>query len=95
MEMEDVEPNIFGLLVNWLYTQNRVDNDGSWQGIFDLAKLWTLGGRCLIPRYAKQSDGPNFPYNSHHVQEVHGEIRLCCKDIREPLLSVKPRNLGL
>jgi len=50
MEMEDVEPNIFGLLVKCLYTQNRMDKDGSWQRIFDLARLWVLGRRCLILR---------------------------------------------
>jgi hypothetical protein len=53
MRLEDVEVEPFGMLVHWLYTQSLSDcvkeTDNQTQ-LLQLGKLWTLAGRCLIPR---------------------------------------------
>ncbi|KAF8852845.1 hypothetical protein BDZ45DRAFT_807098 [Acephala macrosclerotiorum] len=51
MDMEDVEGEIMGLLVDWLYLQRIQSAHGSGANVtmLDLAKLWTLADRCTIP----------------------------------------------
>jgi hypothetical protein len=46
MTLDDIDPDAFGLLVDWLYTQ-RVDVDGN--SLPTLERLWIMGDRFLIP----------------------------------------------
>ena len=46
MTLDDIDPDAFGLLVDWLYTQ-RVDVDGD--SLPTLARLWIMGDLFLIP----------------------------------------------
>ena len=54
MEMEDINSDVVGLLIHWLYTQNiEFDEEDeapdSVANLLPLAKLWTLADLCLIP----------------------------------------------
>lgn len=53
MELDDVEPEIFGLLIHWLYTKNihqlLTDDEHNLESTIALAKLWILGQRFVIP----------------------------------------------
>ena len=53
MELDDVEPEIFGLLIHWLYTKNihqlLTDDKHNLESTIALVKLWTLGKRFIIP----------------------------------------------
>jgi hypothetical protein len=42
MALEDVESGVFGLLMNWLYTQEVEDAEEPYVKVAELAKLWTL-----------------------------------------------------
>jgi hypothetical protein len=56
MTLEDVDGNIFGLFVNWLYTQ-KVCHPGSEPEkleVMEMAMLWTLAGRFMIPKLQNQ-----------------------------------------
>jgi hypothetical protein len=46
MTLDDIDPDAFGLLVDWIYYQ-RVKSDGV--DLPTLARLWIMGGRFLIP----------------------------------------------
>jgi hypothetical protein len=46
MNLDDIDPDAFALLVDWLYTQ-RVESDGG--DLPTLARLWIMGGRFLMP----------------------------------------------
>lgn len=50
MVLEDVEADIFGYVVNWLYTQKIIHPDDEEIQLLEFAKLWVLAGRFLIPR---------------------------------------------
>jgi len=58
MTLEDVDASVFGLLVSWLYTGDIAtreprQHDNSfklYQKPIQLAKLWVLGERFLMPR---------------------------------------------
>jgi BTB/POZ domain len=58
MTLEDVDASVFGLLVSWLYTgdiatRESRQHDNSfklYQKPIQLAKLWILGERFLMPR---------------------------------------------
>jgi hypothetical protein len=57
MTLEDVDGNTFGLFVNWLYTQ-KVCHAGSEPKkleVMEMAMLWTLAGRFIIPKLQNQS----------------------------------------
>ena len=58
MELDDVEPEIFGLLVHWLYTKgfniDLEDFDSPFKIWVILAKLWILAERFALP--ALQND---------------------------------------
>jgi len=40
---------VFGLLVNWLYTQKVEDAGDPYVRVAELAKLWTLAQRFIMP----------------------------------------------
>jgi hypothetical protein len=48
MTLEDVEPPIFGIFNNWLYTQKIENEDGKRLKLIDLAKFWSLAQRFMI-----------------------------------------------
>jgi hypothetical protein len=58
MTLEDVDASVFGLLVSWLYTGNiasrksrqHENNFKLYQFPIQLAKLWILGERFLMPQ---------------------------------------------
>ena len=49
---EEVPVDIFGLFVHWLYTQQLCHPGLEPQnlGLMELAQLWTLAGRFLVPK---------------------------------------------
>jgi hypothetical protein len=47
MKIEDVETEVFGLLVHWLYRKEI--EDGNTVGVLDLIKLWLLAERYIMP----------------------------------------------
>ncbi|KAF8852850.1 hypothetical protein BDZ45DRAFT_694719 [Acephala macrosclerotiorum] len=55
MVLVDVEPDIFSLLVNWLYLQKLQHSDGRPVVKLELAKLWNLAEYCLMPRLQNEA----------------------------------------
>ncbi|TVY19578.1 hypothetical protein LARI1_G003407 [Lachnellula arida] len=49
IDIVDVRPKAFGLFVNWLYTQNVVQDQDNAPPMINLVDLWLLGDRFLIP----------------------------------------------
>ena len=55
MKLDDVDAKLFGIFTNWLYTQDLMNGDGNYlSDIADLAKLWILAQRFLMPRMQNQ-----------------------------------------
>ena len=56
MTLEDVDGNIFGLFVNWLYTQKvcHAGFEPDKLEAIEMAILWTLAGRFMIPKLQNQ-----------------------------------------
>ncbi|TVY90520.1 hypothetical protein LAWI1_G006819 [Lachnellula willkommii] len=50
IDILSVYPQVFGLFVHWLYTQNVVQDQHNEPPTRDLVDLWLLGDRFLIPR---------------------------------------------
>jgi hypothetical protein len=51
MNLPDIDADIFGLLVHWLYTQQLdLDPKDRDSNVLPLAKLWRLAERCLITK---------------------------------------------
>jgi len=48
IRLDDVEPRVFGLLVDWVHSQYLRDECGA--TLMELARLWTLGERFIMPR---------------------------------------------
>jgi hypothetical protein len=70
MRLEEVEAGVFGRLVHWLYFQSIDSMDDNTlipdNRVSSLAKLWTLAGLCLLPKF----------YN-----EVMRKIAVTAKDV--------------
>lgn len=49
MDLDDVEPDVFELVVNWLYTQDITLASATNPTLPQLAQCWTLADRFLIP----------------------------------------------
>lgn len=49
LELEDTEPRIFGIFVNWLYVQKITDEDGQLASCSDCINLWILADKILVP----------------------------------------------
>lgn len=49
MKLEDVDADLFGILVNWCYTQ-KIEHMERDITLLDLGKLWTLGDRFFMPK---------------------------------------------
>lgn len=48
MTLEDVDPSLFGLIYNWLYTQKLVDEHGQKLKLIEYTKIWYLARRLLL-----------------------------------------------
>jgi hypothetical protein len=48
MILEDVDPFLFGLIYNWLYTQKLVDEHGEKLKLIEYTKIWSLARRFLL-----------------------------------------------
>jgi hypothetical protein len=61
MTLEDIDPHIFGIFNNWLYTQKLEMEDGKRLKLIELAKFWSLAQRFMIfdlmERLLKDMDG--------------------------------------
>ncbi|TVY14091.1 Kelch repeat and BTB domain-containing protein 8 [Lachnellula arida] len=67
MVLDDVEAGIFGYVVNWLYTQKIIHPEESKIQLEEMAKLWVLAGRFLIPRLQNEAI-------RHMDWKKHGEL---------------------
>ncbi|KAK0112499.1 hypothetical protein ONS96_001735 [Cadophora gregata f. sp. sojae] len=50
VQLEDTSPSIFGIFVNWLYTQTLINKSSEQPLSSHLFKLWILADKMLIPR---------------------------------------------
>ena len=55
MELEDIEPKIFGIFVNWLYVQKITDEEGQLASCSDCINLWILADKILVPSLQNQA----------------------------------------
>ncbi|CAG8950236.1 hypothetical protein HYFRA_00008474 [Hymenoscyphus fraxineus] len=55
LDLEDTSPTVFGLFVNWLYTQRLEFPGGENISMSNLIDLWILGSRCLVPKIQNKS----------------------------------------
>ncbi|TVY28164.1 hypothetical protein LHYA1_G002768 [Lachnellula hyalina] len=53
--LEDVEPVTFGLVTNWLYTQKIIHPEDKKVQLVEIANLWVLAGRFLIPQLQNEA----------------------------------------
>lgn len=54
MNLDDTHIKVFGVFMNWLYTQQIVDSKGRSLGCGSLMNLWLLADRILIPTLQNQ-----------------------------------------
>ncbi|PVH71817.1 hypothetical protein DL98DRAFT_577183 [Cadophora sp. DSE1049] len=50
VKLEETSPSVFGIFVNWLYTQTLVNKSSEQPLSSHLFKLWILADKLLIPR---------------------------------------------
>ncbi len=55
LDLDDTDPLVFGIFVNWLYTQTVVDEEGIFPSCSDCINLWILADRLLVPSLQNQS----------------------------------------
>lgn len=55
MNLRDVDADIFGLVVNWVYTQKIIPPVEEEVRLVELAQLWCLAGKFLIPQLQNQA----------------------------------------
>ncbi|TVY71419.1 Kelch-like protein [Lachnellula suecica] len=55
MRLPDVDADVFGIVVNWLYTQAIIHTEERTIRIVELAKLWSLAERFQIPELQNQA----------------------------------------
>jgi len=55
LQLEDVEGEIFGVFVNWLYTQTIEDEEAKVPSAHHLIQLWVLADRLLVPTLQNQA----------------------------------------
>ncbi len=49
LDLDDTKPKIFGMFLNWLYSQEVVDDEGNSPSCSDYINLWILADRLLVP----------------------------------------------
>lgn len=55
MDLYEVKPEIFGIFVNWLYTQEIMSGDGEAPSVRSLVYLWLLADRILVSSLQNQA----------------------------------------
>jgi hypothetical protein len=55
LDLEDTRPDVFGIFVNWLYTQTVVDANGELPTCSALLNLWMFADRVLSPKLQNQT----------------------------------------
>ncbi|KAF8859756.1 hypothetical protein BDZ45DRAFT_350418 [Acephala macrosclerotiorum] len=55
MDIDEVEPRIFGIFVTWLYSQTIKDEDGNIPAPEKIVRLWIFADRILCPRLQNQA----------------------------------------
>jgi hypothetical protein len=50
MELDDVDPEVFGILADWVYSQEVTDAERKTPDLVTCAKLWVLGGQFLMKK---------------------------------------------
>jgi hypothetical protein len=60
MALPEIDPSVFGLFNNWIYTQQIEHSDNRSLRILELAKLWTYADRFLTPSLQNDAMGMLF-----------------------------------
>lgn len=55
LDLEETEPKTFGIFVNWLYTQQIVNEEGAIPRSSTLIDLWILADKILVPSLQNQT----------------------------------------
>ncbi|TVY45882.1 hypothetical protein LSUB1_G000478 [Lachnellula subtilissima] len=55
MDIVDVDPKVFALFLNWLYTQNVAQDQDNAQTLGTFINLWLLDDRFLIPKLQNET----------------------------------------
>ncbi|KAH9212761.1 hypothetical protein DL95DRAFT_391069 [Leptodontidium sp. 2 PMI_412] len=55
VDLYEVKPEIFGIFVNWLYTQEIMSEDGEAPSVRSLVYLWLLADRILVSSLQNQA----------------------------------------
>lgn len=55
LELDDTDPRIFGMFVNWIYTQELVNEEGNSPSCTSCINLWILADRLLVPSLQNQA----------------------------------------
>ncbi|TVY87472.1 hypothetical protein LAWI1_G006420 [Lachnellula willkommii] len=56
LDLPDTDPIVFGILVEWAYSQRvMMSTTETRNDLFTLMKLWVLADRCLIPRLQNET----------------------------------------
>lgn len=61
MSLYEVDPEVFGLFVSWLYQRRLPTHTAKYEEVHlgHLAKLWIMGDRFLAPGSSEQRHVPN------------------------------------
>ncbi|KAE8445846.1 hypothetical protein EG329_012769 [Mollisiaceae sp. DMI_Dod_QoI] len=75
MTFDDVEGDIFGMPVNWIYLKEIVRGDEKRVTYLNLAKLWSLGERFIMPQLQNavmdMFTGYDDPSNEHEPARTY------------------------
>jgi hypothetical protein len=50
LDLDDTDPTIFGIFVNWLYMQTIINEEGQLPSCENCINLWILADRLLVPK---------------------------------------------
>ncbi|TVY32519.1 hypothetical protein LSUB1_G007538 [Lachnellula subtilissima] len=94
MVLEDVEAVIFGLVVNWLYTQKIIHPEDKKIQLVEIVKLWVLAGRFLIPRLQNDAirrtqDTPGYSREEFEPYAVLDDVLRLCGFMAGPPMGVE------
>jgi hypothetical protein len=81
MKLEDVDTDLFGILVNWCYSQkfDHMERDIT---LVELGRLWTLGDRFLMPTLQNNAMASILKPNIKTSREMEPN-RLCVVGVQE------------
>jgi len=55
LDLEETQPETFGIFVNWLYTQNIINEEGDSPSSSTCIRLWILADKILAPQLQNQA----------------------------------------